>query len=69
VLTIKSDYEISKASYDRILEWVKNMLPKRNELKFMIKPFGLEYQKIDIYLNFYMLYFDEYTNFTKCKNY
>jgi hypothetical protein len=48
---------------------VKNMLPKRNELKFMIKPFGLGYQKIDIYLNFYMLYFDEYTNFTKCKNY
>jgi hypothetical protein len=48
VLTIKLDYELSEAGYDKILEWEKNILLERNWLKdsfyaikFMMKPFGL----------------------------
>ena len=33
VFTIKSDHELKKADYDRIVEWTRNILPKRNRLK------------------------------------
>jgi hypothetical protein len=33
IFTIKSNYRSSEASYDRILKWAKNMLPKGNRLK------------------------------------
>jgi hypothetical protein len=55
VFTIKLNYRLSEARYDRIVEWVKNILPERNRLKenlydvkFMMKPLGLGYQKIDM---------------------
>jgi len=33
VFTIKSDHELKKADYDRIVEWTRNILPKKNRLK------------------------------------
>jgi len=72
--TINSDNGLSKASYDIIVEWVKIILPKRNRLKknfytakFMIKPFSLGYQKIDMCSNFCILNYLENVDFTKCK--
>jgi hypothetical protein len=50
VFTIKSDYRLSEAGYDRIVEWTRSILPKGNRLKenfyaakFMMKPFSLGY--------------------------
>ena len=74
VFTIKSHYSLRGAKYDSIIEWVKNMLLEGNRLKenfyvakFMMKPLGLWYQKIDTCSKFYMLYYDEYANFIECK--
>jgi hypothetical protein len=36
-------------------------------VKPMMKPLGLGYQKIDVCLNFCMIYYGEYANFTECK--
>jgi hypothetical protein len=76
VFTIKSDHELSKASYDIIVEWAKNILLERNRLKekfylakSMMKSLGLEYQKIDLCPNFYMLYYLKNTELTKCITY
>jgi hypothetical protein len=33
VFTIKSDCELSEASYERIIEWVRSILPEENRLK------------------------------------
>jgi hypothetical protein len=33
VFTIKSDYRLSEASYDRIVEWARSILPEGNRLK------------------------------------
>jgi hypothetical protein len=48
VFTIKSNYRLSEVSYDRIVEWVRNILPKGNMLKenfyaakSMMKPLSL----------------------------
>jgi len=50
VFTFKSDYELSKAGYDKIIEWERSILPGGNRLeenfyatKFMMKPLGLGY--------------------------
>jgi hypothetical protein len=50
VFTIKSIYELSKASHEEIIEWVKSILPERNRLKeklyaakSMMKPLSLGY--------------------------
>jgi hypothetical protein len=50
VFAIKSDYEVSEAGYDRIIEWVRSILPERNRLKdnfyaakSMMKPLSLGY--------------------------
>jgi hypothetical protein len=32
VFTIKSDYRLSEASYDRIVEWARSILPEGNRL-------------------------------------
>jgi len=52
VFTIKSDYGFNEFGYNSIIEWAKNMLPKRNRLKenfyaakSITKPLGLGYQK------------------------
>jgi hypothetical protein len=52
---------LSEASYDKIIEWARNILPKGNRLKenfyaakSMMKPLGLGYQKIDMCHNFCM---------------
>jgi hypothetical protein len=54
VFTIKSDHGLSEAGYDKIIEWVRSILPEGNRLKesfyamkSMMKPLGLGYQKID----------------------
>jgi hypothetical protein len=67
---------MSKANYDSIIKWEKSILSEENRLKknfytvkSMIKPFGLGYQKIDMRLNFCMLYYDENINLTECKTY
>jgi hypothetical protein len=64
VFTIKSDHGLSEARYDKIIEWAWSILLEGNKLKenfyaakSMIKPLGLGYQKIDMCLNFYMLYY------------
>ena len=33
VFTTKSNYELSEVGYDRIVEWVRSILPKGNKLK------------------------------------
>jgi hypothetical protein len=73
VFTIKSDHGLSKAGYDRIVKCATSILPKGNILKenlyaakFMMKPFSIGYQKIDMYSNFYMLYYLENIELTKC---
>jgi len=73
VFTIKSDYGLSEASYDRIVEWTRSILPEGNKLKdnfyaakSMMKPLGLEYQKINMCPNFYILYYLENTKLTEC---
>lgn len=65
---------LSEIDYDNIVEWIKSMSFKGNRLKenfyavkSMMKPLGLGYQKIDMCLNFCMIYYGEYANFTKCK--
>jgi len=52
VFTIKSDHELSKIGYDRVIEWARNILLEVNRLKknfyavkSMMKTLGLEYQK------------------------
>jgi len=73
VFTIKSDHGLSEADYDKIIEWARSILPEGNRLKenfyaakSMIKPLGLGYQKIDMFPNFYMLYYLENTALTEC---
>jgi len=73
VFTIKSDHGLSEAGYDKIIEWARSILPERNRLKenfyaakSMMKPLGLRYLKIDMYLNFCMLYYLENTELTEC---
>jgi len=73
VFTIKSDHELSEASYDKIIEWARSILPEGNRLKenfyaakSMMKPLGLGYQKIDICHNFCMLYYLENAEMTEC---
>jgi len=73
VFTIKSNHRLSEAGYDKIIEWERNILPEGNRLKenfyvakSMMKPLGLGYQKIDICLNFCMLYYLENAEMTEC---
>jgi len=65
VFTIKSDHRLSEVGYDKIIEWARSILPKGNMLKenfytakSMMKPLGLEYQKIDMCPSFCMLYLE-----------
>jgi len=74
VFTIKSSYSLSGADYDSIIEWVKNMLLKGNRIKenfyaakSMMVSWSMIPKKIDMCSNFYMLYYDAYANFIKCK--
>jgi hypothetical protein len=48
VFTIKSDHGLSEASYDKIIEWARSILPEGNKLKenfyvakSMMKPLSL----------------------------
>jgi len=50
VFTIKSNHVLSEVGYDKIIEWVRSILPEGNRLKenfyaakSMIKPLGLGY--------------------------
>jgi len=50
VLIIKSDYRLSEAGYEYIIEWARSILPEGNMLKenfyaakSMMKPLGLGY--------------------------
>jgi hypothetical protein len=54
---------MSEADYEKITERARSVLPKGNKLKenfntdkSIMKPFGLEYQKINMCLIFCMLY-------------
>jgi len=73
VFTIKLDHGLSEAGYDKIIEWARSILPEGNRLKenfytakSMMKPLGLGYQKIDICLNFCVLYYLENAKMTEC---
>jgi hypothetical protein len=73
VFTIKSDHGLSEVGYDKIIEWARSILPERNRLKenfyaatSMMKPLSLGYHKIDMYPNFYMLYYLENVEMTEC---
>jgi hypothetical protein len=68
-----SNHELSEARYDKIIEWVRSILPEGNKLKenfyaakSMMKPLGLVYQKIDVCPNFCMLYYLENVELTEC---
>jgi len=74
VLTIKSDYKLSKVGYYKIVEWTKSILPEGNKLKenfYAVKsimiPLSLGYQKIDMCPNFCMLYYLENIELAECK--
>jgi len=76
VFTIKSNHRLSEASYDIIVEWIGSILLEGNRLKenfygvkAMMKPLSLGYQKINIFLNFCMLYYLENTDLTKYRTY
>ena len=76
MFTIKLDYRLSEASYDRIVEWARSILPEENKLKenfyaakSMMKSFGLRYQKIDMCPNVCMLYYLENAELTKNRTY
>jgi len=50
MFTIKSDHGLSEADYDKIIKWMRSILPKGNRLKenfyfakSMMKPLGLGY--------------------------
>jgi len=71
---LTNHYELSDASYDKIIERTISILPEGNKLKenfyiakFMMKPFGLGYQKIDMYPNFCMMYYLENVELTECR--
>jgi hypothetical protein len=64
---------LSEAGYDRIIEWARSILPKKNRLKenfyaakSMMKPLGLGYQKINMFPNFCMLYYLENVELIEC---
>jgi len=72
MFTIKSDYRLSEAGYDRMVEWVRSILLKGNRLKenfyaakSIMKLIGLRYQKIDMCPNIYKLYCLENIELTK----
>jgi len=72
VFTIKSDHRLSEASYDKIMEWARSILSKKNKLKenfyaakSIMKPLGLGYQKIDMCPNFCMIYYFENAELTE----
>jgi len=74
VFTIKSDYGLSEVSYNRIVEWARSILPEGNRLKeyfytakSIIKPLSLRYQKINMCLNFCMLYYLETIDLSECR--
>jgi len=76
VFTIKSDHGLSETGYDKFIEWARSILPEGNSLKenfyavkSMMKPLGLGYQKIDMCLNFCMLYYLENAEMTECMTY
>jgi hypothetical protein len=76
VFTIKSDHKLSDVGYERIVEWARCILPERNRLKenfyaakSMIKPLGLGYQKVNMCLNFCMLYYLKNAELIECKTY
>jgi len=73
VFTIKSDHGLSEASYDKIIEWARSILPEGSRLKenfyatkSMMKPLSLGYQKIHMCPNFCMLYYLENAKLTEC---
>jgi len=46
VFTIKSDHELSKASYDRIIEWPRSFLPEDDKLRLVNQSSGCFYNFI-----------------------
>jgi len=64
---------LSKVGYERIIEWAGSILLVENMIKenfyianSMMKPFSLEYQKIDMCPIFCMLHYLENAKLTKC---
>jgi len=76
VFTIKSNHGLSEASYDKIMEWARSILPEGNKLKenlypakSMMEPLGLGYHKIDMCFNFCMIYYLKNVELTECMTY
>jgi len=74
MFTIKSDYKVREAGYEKIVEWARSILPEANRLKenfyiakSMMKTLGPGYQKINMCPNFYMLYYLENTELIEYK--
>jgi len=74
VFTIKSDYRLSEAGHDIIIEWARNILSEGKMLKenfyaveSIMKPLGLGYQKINMCPNFCMLYYLENVELIECR--
>jgi len=71
---LTNHYELSDVGYDKIIKRTRSILPEGNRLKenfyiakSMMKPFGLGYQKIDMYPNFCMMYYLENAELTECR--
>jgi hypothetical protein len=74
LFTIKLDYSISEVGYDSITKLAKNISPEGNKLrenfyvaKFMMKPLGQRYQKIDMCPNLCMKHYNEDVDLTEYK--
>ena len=73
LLNIKSEYNLSVNCFNRILEVVKEFLPKDAKLpkdfyktRQMVRSLGLGYEKIDVCINGCMIYFKENKDRTEC---
>jgi len=65
VFPIKSDHGLSEASNDKIIEWARSILPEGNRLKENFYA-AKSMMKIDMCLNFCMLYYLENAELTEC---
>lgn len=72
-LNIKSDYNLSEACFNRIMETARSSLPENNSVpkdyyaaKKMLKGLGLGYEKIDACNNNCMLFYKENSSLDSC---
>ena len=73
LVNVKARYGWSDKSFTSLLQVVHNLLPEENTLpkscyqaKKLLCPMGMEYQKIHVCPNDYILYRHEFEEISKC---